>query len=306
MDEMTRLRKLQHPEGIIDVVLDTDTFNEIDDQYALSYLVRSTEKVRLKAIYAAPFSNEKARTPEEGMEKSHAEILKLLALLKSEDLKGVVYKGARSYLKDEKTPVMSPAAEDLVRRALSYPEDRPLYVVGIAAITDIASAILLSPEIIDHIVVVWLGGNAFSWPDNTEFNMFQDIAAARVVFSSGVPLVMLPCKGVVTSFTTTGPELEYHLRGKNRLCDYLVDITEREAVIQTKLKTWSRPIWDVTAAGWLMDGGFMEDCLVPAPVPEYDDRWGTGCRRHLARYVYHIWRDKLMDDLFRKLSGVPD
>ena len=64
------LKRLRKPAGCVDVVIDTDTFNEIDDQFALAYLIRSEEKLHLKAIYAAPFHNEKSAGPEDGMEKS--------------------------------------------------------------------------------------------------------------------------------------------------------------------------------------------------------------------------------------------
>ena len=57
------LNRLKRPEGKIDVVLDTDTYNEIDDQFALAYLLRSGEKLNVKAIYAAPFFNEKSEGP---------------------------------------------------------------------------------------------------------------------------------------------------------------------------------------------------------------------------------------------------
>ena len=33
------LRRLTKPKGKIDVVLDTDTYNELDDQFALSYMI---------------------------------------------------------------------------------------------------------------------------------------------------------------------------------------------------------------------------------------------------------------------------
>ena len=121
----------------------------------------------------------------------------------------------------ETEAVDSPAARDLISRAMERSEEQPLYVVAIGAITNVASAILLEPKIIEKIVLVWLGGNAHDWTDNKEFNLYQDVAAARVVFGCGVPLVQLPCAGVVSSFRTTGPELEYWLRGKNKLCDYL-------------------------------------------------------------------------------------
>ena len=54
------LNRLKRPEGKIDVVLDTDTYNEIDDQFALAYLIKSADKLNLKAISAAPFFNEKS------------------------------------------------------------------------------------------------------------------------------------------------------------------------------------------------------------------------------------------------------
>ena len=54
-------------------------------------------------------------------------------------------------------PQESDAVRDLVDKAMA-PQDDPLYVVAIGAITNVASAILLEPEIIKHIVVVWLGG----------------------------------------------------------------------------------------------------------------------------------------------------
>ena len=174
-------------------------------------------------------------------------------------------------------------------------------MVAIGAITNVASALLMEPAIREKIVVVWLGGHAYSWPDTKEFNMQQDVAAARVVFGCGVPLVQLPCMGVVSAFAATGPELEHWLRGKNALCDYLADLTAREAEACGMGPCWSRVIWDVTAVAWLT-GDFMEDCLTPSPIPQYDHRYSFDPTRHFIRYVYHIRRDKLMEDLFRKLA----
>ena len=203
-DEYSQILRLEKPAGRVDVVLDTDTYNEIDDQYALSYLLRSDEKLDTRAIYAAPFSNRKAVTPAEGMEKSYREILNILSLNGREDLSPTARLGSEQYLADEKTPVHSPAAEDLAERAMNYSPEKPLYVVAIGAITNIASAILLNPEIIHRIVIVWLGGNAYFWPDNREFNLFQDVAAARIVFGCGVPL--MPAFGIV-DYCRVGPDV---------------------------------------------------------------------------------------------------
>lgn len=295
-------QRLSRPTGKVDVVLDTDTYNEIDDQFALAYLIRSGEKLNLKAICAAPFHNAKSEGPADGMEKSFREIHHILELMERKDLAGAVYRGSESWMKDEKTPVPSEAASMLAGLAMEYSPEAPLYVVAIGAITNVASAMLLNPEIVDRIVLVWLGGNAHEWPDNEEFNCMQDVAAARVVFDSGAALVQLPCAGVVSAFTTSAGELEMFLRGKNRLCDYLVDIVERDGAADSPYRTWTRAVWDVTAVGWLLGEEFMRDRLVPSPIPQYDHHYSFDGNRHFIRYVYHINRDALFEDLFRKLA----
>ena len=78
---------LTTPKGKVDVVLDTDAYNEIDDQFAISYLIRYADRFLIKGICAAPFWNDKSVSPADGMEKSYDEIMKLLTLLGREDLK---------------------------------------------------------------------------------------------------------------------------------------------------------------------------------------------------------------------------
>lgn len=297
-----RLSMLEPPKSPFDLVIDTDAYNEIDDQFAIAYALKSADRLNLLALCAAPFTNERSAGPADGMEKSYQEILRLLALAG----KNVpVYRGSERYLNDETVPVRSDAAKMLARLAMEHDSSRPLYVVAIGAITNVASALLLKPEIADRMTVVWLGGNGLQWPHNREFNSSQDVAAARVVFGSGVPLVILPCMGVVSHFTTTGPELEYWLRGKNSLCDYLVQSVEDAANCYAAGKVWSRVIWDVTAVGWLVnrDGKFMADQLIPTPIPQYDHHYSQDPSRPLCRYVYAIHRDALFDDLFERLAG---
>ncbi|MCL2277102.1 MAG: nucleoside hydrolase [Treponema sp.] len=296
------LARLEKPKGKVDVVLDTDTFNEIDDQFALAFLIKSDEKSRLKGIYAAPFFNQNSLSPADGMEKSYNEILKILSLMKREDLYPLVKRGSANFLKNESEFVKSEAACSLSELAMNYTSEKPLYVISIGAITNIASAILMEPRIIDRIVIIWLGGNALHWVDNAEFNCGGDIAAGRIIFGCGAALVQLPCMGVVSAFTTSGPELEKWLRGKNQLCDYLVDVTTKAAAHDSGIPTWTRVIWDVTAVAWLLDGDFMLDRLERCPVPEYSNHYSFDPRRHFYRYVYHINRDNLFKELFEKLA----
>ena len=51
-----RLDRLELPlSGRLDMVLDTDTYNEVDDQFALVYALKSVERLNVQAVYAAPF-----------------------------------------------------------------------------------------------------------------------------------------------------------------------------------------------------------------------------------------------------------
>jgi inosine-uridine nucleoside N-ribohydrolase len=301
---MTReqlLKNLEAPQGQIDVVLDTDAYNEIDDQFAIAYLLRAKEKANTLALYAAPFHNKNSSGPADGMERSYDEIKKMLTLLGEER---PVFRGAERYLPDETTPVLSDAARDLAARVEDYSPEHPLYVVAIGAITNVASAILLNPRVAENTVVVWLGGQGWDCAYTPEFNMMQDIAASRVIFGCGVPLVHLPAGGVVDVFTAGKYELQHFLHGKNELCDYLCDNVIATADSYAEGKPWSRVIWDVVAIAWLLnkDSRFMSDMLIPAPIPEYDENYSEDKTRHLIRYVYQVRRDNLFTDLYQKLA----
>lgn len=292
------------PDGIVDVILDTDTFNEIDDQFAVAYMLRSPEKFNIKGICAAPFFNSRSTSPADGMERSYNEILKLLQLAGCRELEGKVYRGSENYLSDEHTAVDSAAARFIAETAKNYTREKPLYIVAIGAITNVASALLAYPEIKDRCVIVWLGGNALHMPDNREFNLMQDIAAARVVFGCGAPVVQLPCTGVVDHLTTTRWELEHWLGGESELCDYLVKATVDEAESYAAGKPWSRVIWDISTIAWFFngDGHMMKSRMISAPVPGYDNKYEQGCFEHEMCYVYHIDRDAIFEHLFGKLG----
>lgn len=301
---MQVLKNLEPPQKMIDAVLDTDTYNEVDDQFALVYMLKSDDRINLRAIYAAPFHNEKSDSPADGMKKSYDEIIKILDLLNMQSYKENVYRGSQNYMKDEKTPVESDAMRDLINRARKYTLDNPLYVVCIGTITNVASAIAAAPDIAGKIVVIWLGGHDINSNNGCrEFNMMQDIAAARVIFGCAAPVVQLPCNGVVSSFAISSLELDFWLKGKNRICDYLVDIVmkEQEDVLG---KPWSRIIWDVTAVAWLLNDNdkFMDSVLKPCCMPEYDMRYAHGGELKIIRYVNYIKRDALFEDLINKLT----
>ncbi|MFD1674595.1 nucleoside hydrolase [Alicyclobacillus fodiniaquatilis] len=295
--DLNRLAKLAFPKGKVRMVLDTDTYNEIDDQFAVTYALLSPERLKVEALYAAPFYNDLSTGPADGMEKSYEEILRILERLHVPST-GFVYRGSTEYLPDAITPVKSDAARDLVERALASDADDPLYVVAIGAPTNVASAILMEPKILHHIVVVWLGGNGLHWPDTREFNMVQDIHASRVILDSGVPLVYVPCMGVTSHLLTSLPEIRDSIGGYGEIGDYLVEVFER---CHGDHFGYSRVIWDIATIAYFMNEEWVPSSLVHSPILNDGFTYSFDSTRHLIRAVNYIHRDPVFTDLFTKI-----
>lgn len=286
-------------QGRLRLVLDTDTFNEIDDQYALAYCALAPERLALEAVYAAPFLNDRSRSPGHGMDLSLEEIHRLLQRLgKPSD--GFAFGGSDRFIGASAKPVESPAARDLIARAATATASEPLYVATIGAPTNVASALLLDPSLVHRIVVVWLGGQPLHWPHVREFNCEQDPAASRVLLDSGVPLLMVPCMGVASHLLTSLPELQATIAGKNALCDFLV---ERFATYHTDHFGWAKEIWDVAVPGWLINPSWVESHLEPSPVLTDHLTWSRDPARHPIRIATWVRRNALIPDLLRRLGS---
>ena len=293
-----RLARLSFPKRKVRIVIDTDTYNEIDDQFAVSYALLSPEQMTVEAIYAAPFYNDRSSSPADGMEKSYQEILRLLDRLNVAS-DGFVFKGSTHYLTSELIPQDNDAVRDLIDKAMASPDDDPLYVVAIGAITNIASAILIEPEIIKKIVVVWLGGHALHWHHTVEFNLRQDVPSARLVLDSGVPFVLIPCAGVTSHLITTLTEINTYMRGKSPIGDYLAKTFEEYKSDQYGN---SNVIWDISTIAWLVNPDWVPTDIVHSPILTDQVTWSVDQSRHFIRAATFVHRDPIFRDLFKKLE----
>ena len=298
------MRRLAYPaQGRLRVVIDTDTYNEIDDQFAVTYALLSPERLSVEAIYAAPFTNDRSSGPGDGMQKSYDEILRLLARLHVPS-EGLVYHGSTEYQTGRAEPERSPAALDLIEKAMASPEDSPLYVLAIGAITNVASAMLIEPEIIQHMVVVWLGGNPLAVPQVSEFNLMQDPRASALMFDSGLPLIQVPCLGVASHLLTTQTELDQAIRGRNAISDFLY---ERFVSYASDHFAWAKEIWDISTVAYLLNPNWLPTHLQPAPLLTEDLHYlPTPPGRHPIRVAWYLYRNPIFRDLFTKLQQVQD
>lgn len=299
----TRAGQAGATQGGVPVVLDTDTYNEIDDQFAVAYALRSPEAMTVEAIYAAPFHNDRSSGPGDGMEKSYDEILRVLEAL-GDTRRDFVFRGSKRFMPGPWKPVDSPAARDLIRRALAARQER-LHVIAVGAPTNVASAIVMEPRIKEKIVVVWLGGQPYDSDSAREFNLQQDPHASRVLFDTGIRLVNIPTRGVSDALHITTPELERAIRGKSRIGDYLFGLFAEYEKQHHKdpAKPWSKVIWDIAAVAWVIDPGWIPTTMVPSPILTADLKWRRNPDRHGVRVATSVDRDAVFADLFRKLTA---
>lgn len=278
----------------VNVVLDTDIYNECDDQFALSYLLKSQDTFNIEAITVAPYHHDNNISVEEGTDKSYDEVIKICNWLNF-DCDNKVFKGSTDYLinsYNEENDAVDKIIEIVNKNAKTY-------ILAIGAITNVALAIIKEPKIVDKIEVVWLGGHSFLSRDNKEFNFRQDTQAVKTVFESKVKLTIIPCKNVASNLRTSIYELEYFLKGKSELCDYLCQRFYNDGVhgIQER-----RVIWDISVIAYVINKAWFETVEISCPNINADTSYELTENNHKITVVNYLNVDKIYKDLFKKLG----
>jgi purine nucleosidase len=313
-------QRLRCPTGCVQLVIDTDAANEIDDQFALAWALRRPDKLDVKGIYATPFSFAHRRNlyaqaasnaapfnpPDVGMQRSFDEILYVQKLLGIE--KPVpTFLGCPAYLSSLSEPIESEATAHLIATALAMPADELLYVVALGCATNVASALLLAPEIMHKIVVVWTSAFPSHAPHvNQSFNLEQDVLASQWLYDSGVPLVYLPGYHVGAQLRLSLAEVERYVQPHGEIGRYLhalfADnplwaVTGRPA---SEAHSWV--IWDLINIAWLLDTAWVSSHVVPTPHLGADLRWQAREQAHPMREAFAVQRDAIFNDLFASLA----
>ena len=297
LDTALQREMIAIPEGRMNVILDTDTFNEVDDQFAVTFALLSPEKMNVHAINAAPFLNQKVGTPAEGMEESYQEILRLLKLLGKDE--SLAFRGAETYLPDRWTPVKSDAVCKIIQTARECAaKGEILYILAMGAITNVASALLMEPELVKNISVIWLGGHPVYWTPNNEFNWRQDISAAQVLFSSGVPLIQIPCLTVASHLLLSRCELEKYCEPCGAIGKFLAQRVYDELGECGE----TRIIWDIATVGiCLCDANSINAEIVQRPDVNDDGTYSNADGNPEMLRIRYIARDSIFRAFFEKL-----
>jgi purine nucleosidase len=187
------------------VWLDTDTGNEMDDLYAIVRLVKESS-VDLLGLSSAHFNNpdllvfEKWNAYEsKGLntvaesQRLNEQILKALGRLDISHPIGADRQIGRAWGQEDARD--SEAAQAIIKAVKSLPENEKLDILTIGAMTNLASALIMAPEIISKIRCFSLGAQynpkTKVWNKN-EFNIRNDLNAFDFLLNlEGLDLTMM-------------------------------------------------------------------------------------------------------------------
>ena len=274
------------------VILDTDVYNEIDDQFALAYLLKSQDVFQIDAVTIAPFTKKKYNT-ETSIEISYETARKIYEFLNVKDTSNI-YRGATKYFTDDSNQE-NDAVNKIIEIAL---KNDKTYILSIGCITNLALAIKKEPKIIDKIEVIWLGSN-FLFMKNNDFNFRQDVEAIRYVFESKVKLTVMPARPITSNLIISRYELEYRIKNKNALCDYFLSIFKYDH--DEFEEDMRRPIWDISVIAYMINKSWFDTVDISCPIIKEDLSFELTQNRHNITFVQNLDSTKIYNDMFSKI-----
>jgi purine nucleosidase len=280
------------------VIINTDAKNEADDQFAIVHALLSPS-LDVRGLIAAHFGTSRSNR---SMEESREEIDLLLDLLSLEH-QVTVANGAPEAIAGEQSPVDSAGAQLIIAESKHATGQDPLFVAFLGPLTDMASAILLDPDIVHRdVVVIWIGGVGYGGVETypgVEFNLRNDIAAANVVYDSGITIWQVP-SNVYSQVSVSYAELDEKIGGTSKLADYLINQMVEWNRVYSPEPIESRSMGDSPAVSLLLyprGGNFR---IVPAPRFGQEGHYLPGSG-HPIRVVESVDVRFLLEDMFAKI-----
>lgn len=273
------------------IILDTDLYNEIDDQVALAYVLKSKDMLNLEAVTIAPFTKGQYNT-KTSIDKSYEVAQKIFKMCNEKNDK-IIFRGATEYFTNN--PKQTNEAIDKIIQIVN--ENNKTYILSIGCITNVALAIKKEPSIINKMEVIWLGTN-FLFMKNDDFNFRQDVEAVRYVLDSRVKITIIPTYPVSYGLMISKYELENRISGANELCNYFCDIFTNDYGIE---KT-RRVIWDISAVAYMINKEWFETMEISCPKIKKDTSFKLTKFKHKIKFVQRIDSNKIYSDLFLKIT----
>jgi inosine-uridine nucleoside N-ribohydrolase len=286
-------------EKIIRVIIDTDAKNEADDQFAIVHAVLSP-KLEHVGFIAAHYGIDRHQ---DSMQRSYDE---LETIFKKMQLPwdSLCIHGAERPMETKHECYTSEGSSLIVQEAMKD-DPRPLYVLFLGPLTDLAAAYLQEPRIVNRLTAIWIGGGAYP-SGGPEFNLGNDINAANVVFSSPIALWQVP-KNVYEMMPVSFAELQQRIYDKGEIGRYLFEQLNDHAHEPIPLSSTFRTgeswvLGDSPAVGLLLYEHRFSFDWVEAPLIGSEMQYICTKLNRPIRVYRSIDSRLILEDFYAKLS----
>lgn len=286
-------------EKIVRVITNTDAKNEADDQFAIVHALLSP-KFENVGFIAAHYG---ITRHQDSMQQSYRELETIFEKMGFPS-DGLLFHGCERPLASKTELLPSEGASLIIEEAMKD-DSRPLYVLFLGPLTDLASAYLQEPRIANRLTAIWIGGGAYP-SGSIEYNLSNDIHAANVVFSSTIPVWQVP-KNVYEMIPVSFAELEQKVYPHGEIGAYLLDQLNEHAHEEGPRKSVFRSgetwvLGDSPAVGLVLYEHRYEFDWVPAPLIGMDMQYvHTGLNRPIRVYR-RIDPRLILEDFYSKLA----
>ena len=240
------------------IILDADTGNEVDDLYAI---VRALIEPSwdITALNAAQWQSSQWAV-DQTMEESHRLNQVMVSYLNMSEEVPTLRGGVRRMNDWGDKAQHSAAAYEIIKQAHSKPEGNKQIVVVLGALTNVASALYIDPEIESKMVVYWLG-LSYDFEKNSskriDFNAVMDPQATELMLSSQVEMHIIP-HTVAAVMLFDYEETVRQLDGIHPLTDFLV----ARWFNHLDGGRYVRTIWDLGLIGAMIHPEWAEEIRV--------------------------------------------
>lgn len=280
------------------VILSTDIGNEIDDQWAVAYLLTNPDFDVLGIVSAHAPS-----LPDPSAHSSFLILKDEVEVRLSMPAHPPLFEGASLALDNASTPRMNSGVQFILDASRSFSADHRLTVLVIGAATDVASAIIAEPGIVDRIRIVAMAFTNLD--DGNEYNVANDVVAWQVLLNSRAPIVIGSGDVCRADLALHYGQAKTLIADKGPIGAWLWEEYNSWYFRQVKplrrddfTKPWM--IWDIITLAYLE--GMTTQKTIPRPHLNSDMSFGNPDAKQTVLWITHVDSSRLWPDFLQKLD----
>lgn len=301
------------------LIFDTDTNNEVDDQFALGYLLFSSNSFDLIGITTNATRNGGA------IEEHTKEAERVLRLCNSYEKIRLIPGADKSFTEIKHSVRKSnfdgdQAVNFIIKESKKahHKNGMKLNILAVGKLSNLALAIEKDPTIIPNIKIVWLGSN---YPERGEYNMDDDypalqyllgtdveleVVAVRYNKPSGTDAVRVSRADIRNKMPGVGPHIKYKVEGRNggefdNFGDYAVNLFMN---FHVQRPDSTRALYDMAAVAILKNPSWAEPRTIFGPSYSNESGWSED--KESSRNIV-IWenfnRDMIIEDFYKTMKN---